>query len=209
MKQLTHLLVIPGGAITFFLMPIYCLKCKSKNVKETVEENRVIYSCPDCHVKSGQAFIVDGRIKIINTSRGIKHIDVAALIIKDNKILLTERRTYPFGLEIPVGHLEYNETLEQALERELYEEVGLKVSSSTLLAQMEQPVSHCRYGSDIEEWAVFLVEYQGSDFVSNHEIEAIAWFPVNKIPTDRLTAHTRFALQTLGYLAVPATGGAS
>lgn len=182
-------------------MAIYCLTCRSKDVEEIVEGNRLFYYCSQCNKKYGRALIVDGRIKILHTSRGIKHIDAAAIIIWKNKMLFLERRGYPFGLMIPAGHLEYNETLEEALHREVYEEVGLKVKNATLLAQIEQPISYCRYGSDIEEWAVFLVEAEnGEPVIANNESESMQWIPLNKIPVRQLTPHTRYALATLGYI---------
>jgi mutator protein MutT len=183
-------------------MPKYCLNCKSTKVRETVEENRVYYYCPDCQQKSGKALIIDGRIKIINTDRGIKHVDVAAIIIKDKNILLTDRRTYPFGLEIPVGHLEYNETVNQALVREVYEEVGLKVRSATLLSQVEQPISYCRYGSAIEEWIIFIVECEGTEYVGNDENETVKWYPLHDLPIKKLTEQTAFALSHTGYISL-------
>ncbi len=184
-------------------MAIYCLKCKSVKVKEIVEENKVLFFCADCQESSGRALVVDGKIKIINTSRGIKHIDAAAIIIRDNKLLLLERRTYPFGLMIPAGHLEYNETIEDALRREVFEEVGLKVMSETLIAQIEQPVSYCRYGSVVEEWAIFLTECDGKSFIGNNENEAIHWISLEDlatIPKDNFSPHTYVALKHLGYI---------
>ncbi len=182
-------------------MSIYCLSCRSSKVEEIVEENRVFYLCNDCQKKSGRALIVDNKIKIINTSRGIKHIAIGALIIRDNALLLEERRTYPFGLEIPAGHLEYGESLEEALHREVYEEVGLKIKGYTLLAQLDYTEPICRYGSDIEEWALYLVDCPtGEPFINNNEAEALIWVPIKNIPTDKLTPLTHFALRSLGYI---------
>jgi 8-oxo-dGTP pyrophosphatase MutT (NUDIX family) len=183
-------------------MATYCIHCKSSNVEERVEENRIVYVCPDCSEKSGKALVVDGKIKIISTSRGIKHIDVAALVIQDDKILLMERRTFPYGLTLPAGHLEYSESLEEALEREVYEETGIKVKGATLVGQFEQPESYCRYGADVEEWAVFLVDHGAKDdvIVRNNETEDAYWFPLNALPYDKLSPHTKFALVLLGYV---------
>ncbi len=186
-------------------MPTYCLECKSSKVKEIVAENKVFYYCENCQTRAGRALVIDGRIKVVNTSRGIKHIDAAAIIIRNDKILLLERRTYPFGLMIPAGHLEYNETLEEALRREVYEEVGLKVSGATLLAQIEQPISYCRYGADIEEWAVFLVDAEGEPIISNNENDAYQWIPIPEIKATDLTPHTRYALVNLGYVKETST----
>lgn len=180
---------------------MYCINCKSKKIHELVEENKVFYRCDDCKTKSGRAVIFDGKIKTINTSRGIKHIVAAALIIRDNKILLTQRRTYPFGLEVPVGHLEHDETIEETLRREIYEEVGLRVTSATLMMQAEQPESHCRYGAAIEEWAVFLVDVEGYDFVANNEIESAVWLSLDNLPLSQLTPNMIFVLTELGYIS--------
>ncbi len=182
-------------------MPIHCLNCKSNQIKEIVEENNVYYLCEKCSQKSGKALIIDGKIRVLNTSRGIKHIGIVAVVVRNNKILLTLRRTYPFGLELPGGHVEYGETLEEALRREVFEEVGIKVSGQTLLVQIEQPVSYCRYGSDIEEWTLFSVEYSdGEPFVNNSESEAVRWVDVDRIPVKDLAPMTAYALFRLGYV---------
>lgn len=182
-------------------MPIYCLKCRSKKIDEIMEGNRLFYSCLKCNTKQGKALIIDGKIKILHTSQGIKHISVAAIIIRDNKILLLERRFYHYGLTVPAGHLHYDETLDEALRRELYEEIGLRVKNAILLAQVEQPASHCRYGADIEEWAIYKVEPETYEpFVANDENESFKWVSLDDIPIERLTPHTKFGLTTLGYV---------
>lgn len=184
-------------------MAIYCLTCKSPNIEELVLENRVYYNCQNCGQRSGRALIVNDKIRMIRTREGIKHFSVAAIIRNKNKILLVDRRTHPFGLELPVGHLEHNESLEEAIEREIYEELGIKAHGLTLIAQFEQPKSECRYGSDVEEWSVFSVEHTDSDAfpsISNNESESLAWYHVNRIPINRLTDQTAYALRALGII---------
>jgi 8-oxo-dGTP diphosphatase len=182
-------------------MPSYCINCRSPKLQELVEENQVYYYCQSCRTKSGRSFMVDGKIRIIDTSRGVKHIVASALIIRDGKVLLTLRRTYPFGLEFPVGHVEYGESIEEALEREVLEELGVKVTSATLLLQIEQPVSYCRFGSTIEEWAVFSVDYNGQSIIENDEIESVRWVSLHDLPIKELTPNTIVVLRELGYLS--------
>lgn len=59
----------------------------------------------------------------------IKHIGAYGLIIKDNKILLIKKNGGPYDgkLDLPGGTIEFNETIEEALIRELQEEVGIDV----------------------------------------------------------------------------------
>lgn len=183
-------------------MPTYCFQCKSPKVQEIVEGTHVLYQCPGCGHKGGRAFIIDNKIRTIKTSRGIKHIAVAALIIENDHLLVVDRRTYPFGLELPAGHVEYDETLEEALRREVYEEVGIKVTGATLLAQLEHPISYCRYGSDVEEWSIFLIEgRKGETIASNSEVESSSWIPLKHLHRYNLTEPTRVVLGHLGYLS--------
>lgn len=62
-----------------------------------------------------------------------KHLDVvAALIVKDNKMLLCQRNAedaYPLFWEFPGGCVEKGETLAEAIEREIDEELGVKVKA--------------------------------------------------------------------------------
>lgn len=64
----------------------------------------------------------------------IKHIGSYGLILKDNKILLIKKKGGPYDgkLDLPGGTIEFGETPEETLVRELKEEVGIDVTSYTL-----------------------------------------------------------------------------
>ncbi len=66
-------------------------------------------------------------------------IAIGGIIIKNNKILLIKRRDDPDRIQwaIPGGKVEINETLEEALKREMKEETGLNVSRGSLMAVTE------------------------------------------------------------------------
>lgn len=84
-------------------------------------------------------------------------IRCGAIIIKDNKILLIKRvkpdRTY---WVFPGGGIEQGETVEEGLEREVYEETGLVITS------YEKCFSFCDFKMGIEE-IYFLVEARGRE----------------------------------------------
>ncbi len=63
------------------------------------------------------------------------HIGAYGIITKENKIVLIKkaRGGYTGKLDLPGGGIEHNETPEEALRRELMEEVGIKVTSEKLL----------------------------------------------------------------------------
>lgn len=63
-----------------------------------------------------------------------RHLGVYGLIIDDNKILLIKKAVGPYEgkLDLPGGSLEFGETPEKTLKRELLEETGLEVKEYEL-----------------------------------------------------------------------------
>lgn len=63
-------------------------------------------------------------------------VAVGCLIVSDNKVLLVKRKNPPNeGLwAIPGGKVEYGETIEDALKREIKEETGLEISVGELIS---------------------------------------------------------------------------
>jgi 8-oxo-dGTP diphosphatase len=88
---------------------------------------------------------------------GIFKVAVEAVIIKDGKILITQRsfdRPHaPGEWEILTGHVEQGETFEEALNREVMEEVGLKVN-------IDKPFNTFHFYSQHDN-----VEHQGVSFL--------------------------------------------
>ncbi|QGA53444.1 NUDIX domain-containing protein [Sulfolobus sp. E5-1-F] len=63
-------------------------------------------------------------------------VAVGCLIVEENKVLLVKRKNPPnAGLwAIPGGKVEYGETLEDALKREMREETGLEIAVGNILS---------------------------------------------------------------------------
>jgi 8-oxo-dGTP diphosphatase len=115
---------------------------------------------------------------------GINRIVVGALILRNNAILLLERRKddYLGGIvEIPSGEVEQGETLSQALEREIEEEAGLRVVSiNGYLGSFDYPSKSGRRTRQLN----FLVNVRSSAVIlSEHETFAwVAKADLNKYP---------------------------
>ena len=64
---------------------------------------------------------------------------VAAVIERDGRILATQRATGAFagGWEFPGGKVERDETLEQALHREIREELDARIEVGELIVEVE------------------------------------------------------------------------
>lgn len=69
------------------------------------------------------------------SSKNRVRVGVAVLIIKDAKVLLGERKgSHGAGeYSCPGGHVEYGETMEQSLMREVAEECGVKIKNLKML----------------------------------------------------------------------------
>lgn len=65
------------------------------------------------------------------------NITACGFIVRDGKIFIAKRaatkKTFPDQFELVGGHLDAGETLEQGLEREIMEEIGLKVTTGEII----------------------------------------------------------------------------
>ncbi len=90
-----------------------------------------------------------------------------ALIIKDRKLLLVTNQEVSLYWS-PGGGIEAGETPEQALARELTEELGVKVAEARLYMQEELPQYH-------KKFEYFLTTVDGEITPAN-EVESFRWF---------------------------------
>jgi 8-oxo-dGTP diphosphatase len=82
---------------------------------------------------SDQVLVVDGGRVADQAGRAITEVAVGVLIDADGRFLLTSRpegKVYAGYWEFPGGKLEAGETVEQALRRELIEEIGVRIGSA-------------------------------------------------------------------------------
>jgi 8-oxo-dGTP pyrophosphatase MutT (NUDIX family) len=120
-------------------------------------------------------------------SRGLTLGVRAVVIDRDGRVFLI-RHTYVRGWQLPGGGVEPNETMVEALARELREEGNIEL--------MAPPVLHGiffnRHVSRRDHVAVFVVRAfdQPAPPVPNHEIAAHGFFAPGELPADT-TAGTR------------------
>lgn len=101
---------------------------------------------------------------------------VGAIIYNEkNEILLFRSPKWP-GWVNPGGHIEWGETMETALRREVKEETNLEVGKVKLLATIEGMFKKDREITKHFIFLDFVCEYIGGEIITNDELGDHAWF---------------------------------
>lgn len=117
----------------------------------------------------------------------MKHIEVVAGIIKDgDKIFATQRGYGEFkdGWEFPGGKMEPGETPQQALARELKEELDIDVNVGDFLCTVDYDyptfhlTMHCFYCS-VTGGELTLLEHEAAKWLKTTELHSVNWLPAD------------------------------
>jgi UDPglucose 6-dehydrogenase len=115
---------------------------------------------------------------------------VNAIIYKDKSILLVKRGVEPFkGLwSLPGGFVEYDETVEEALAREVEEETGLKVRPERLLGVYSNPTrSPVKHAITVCYTCIML----GGELKPSDECVEAKFFTLNNLPREMAFDHKK------------------
>lgn len=136
----------------------FCGHCGQKTQTSDKERAKV---CPQCHT------LIYPQISPV----------MLALIWRHNEILLARSPNFLPGIySILAGFVEPGETVEQAVTREVYEEVRITIKNMRYVSSQPWPfVSNLMLG--------FTAEYdQGEILIDPTEIEDAQWFSIDKLP---------------------------
>ena len=126
----------------------------------------------------------------------MKQIEVVAAIIrKDDKIFATQRGYGDFkdGWEFPGGKMELGETPEEALKREILEELDTKIVVERLLTTVDYDypkfhlTMHC-FICSIESGSLTLKEHEAARWLKLSDIYSVDWLPADRVVVDELMA---------------------
>ena len=111
---------------------------------------------------------------------------VAAVIRKDNRIFATQRGYGEFkdGWEFPGGKIEEGETPEQALAREIKEELDTEIEVGKLIDTIEYdyPKFHLSmdcFWCEIMQGGLELKEHEAARWLSKEELYSVDWLPAD------------------------------
>ena len=125
----------------------------------------------------------------------MKQIEVVAAIIHDDegRIFATQRGygDYKDGWEFPGGKMEPGESPEEALKREIWEELETRIQVDRLVTTVERDyptfhiTMHCFWCS-IESGSLVLKEHEAARWLSKDELDSVDWLPADKVVVEDL-----------------------
>ena len=118
-----------------------------------------------------------------------KHIEVVAAIIHDDegRVFATQRGygAMKDGWEFPGGKMEAGETPEDALRREIQEELDtlIEVENSLCTVEWDYPdfhlTMHC-YWCRVESGSLTLKEHEAARWLTIDQLNTVDWLPADK-----------------------------
>ena len=117
----------------------------------------------------------------------MKHVEVVAAIIrKGDKIFATQRGygEWKDWWEFPGGKLEAGETPEEALKREIHEELSAEISVDEFLCTVEYDypqfhlTMHC-YLCSLMTDSLHLNEHEAARWLTKDELNSVKWLPAD------------------------------
>ena len=143
-----------------------------------------------------RAFRLGGRLFSWNGEMFyMKHIEVVTAAIIQKGRLLTVQRSYgPYTgyWEFPGGKIETGETPQQALQREMQEEMGALVAVGELVGEVThvypefEVTLHC-FLCTVMEGPLQLLEHQSARWLDRESLHDVPWLPADIALLDKLS----------------------
>ena len=142
--------------------------------------------------------------KIVKT-----YVGAYGIIIQDDKIVLIKksRGGYKGKLDLPGGGIEHNELPNEALEREIMEEVGINinnyelfdVTSTNIKWQMKEELFEDLHHIGIL-YTVKTTEVKLKEEADGLDSDGANWYSLKELSKDQLSPFAIYALEKLNYI---------
>ena len=126
----------------------------------------------------------------------MKQIEVVAAIIHDDSRIFATQRGYGEWKdywEFPGGKMEGEEIPEDALKREIWEELETKIVIEQLITTVEYDypkfhlTMHC-FWCHVDSGSLTLKEHEAARWLQRDELDSVEWLPADKIVIEEIRA---------------------
>ena len=123
---------------------------------------------------------------------------VAAVIIKDGEVFATQRGygEWQGWWEFPGGKIESGECLQEALKREIREELDAEIEVKELLETVEWDypnfhlTMHCFICNLLSE-SLHLNEHEAATWLTHETLRSVKWLPADEILLDKIAEYLK------------------
>ena len=125
----------------------------------------------------------------------MRYIEVVAAIIRDpeGRVFATQRGygEWKDWWEFPGGKMEPGESPEEALRREIWEELETRIVVEGFVQTVEYDypkfhlTMHC-YWCRVESGSLTLKEHEAAKWLSQNQLNSVNWLPADKVVLDKL-----------------------
>ncbi|MGV8130991.1 MAG: NUDIX domain-containing protein [Candidatus Pacearchaeota archaeon] len=124
-------------------------------------------------------------------------LTVDGVLIRQNKILLIQRKNEPIGWALPGGLVDIGETVEQAVSREIHEETGLDIPSKLfqLVGVYSDPTRDPR-GHNVS-LAYYCFMFWNDTTSAGSDAKQAVWFDLQQLPMDIVFDHKQIIHDTI------------
>ena len=124
---------------------------------------------------------------------------VAAIIIDNKKVFATQRGYGEFkdGWEFPGGKIENDETPEEAIVREIKEELDTEIKAVELLDTVEYDYPKFHLSMDcfvckIKSGNLVLKEHEAAKWLTNETLNSVEWLPADQGLVEKIGAYLKY-----------------
>ena len=132
----------------------------------------------------------------------MKKIEVVAAIIRDDegRVFATQRGygEWQDFWEFPGGKMEPGESPEEALKREIWEELETRIEVEQLVTTVEYDyprfhlTMHC-FWCHVESGSLILKEHEAARWLSRENLDSVNWLPADKIVIESIKENVLYS----------------